>query len=635
MKKGSRISLEDSEQRSQNKFWRACTKISANLYTIIVRLPWVIAIVFISAIVIHGLTQQTTVIKDISVPKTLAEAGYTPDVAGHRMRDALYEFKKQARTQMKTPGVALAGELPAIVVPTVGISLDAIVSSLRTLFRSTRSRTITGEVTINKDLLWLVLRIDGEKFYQSEFGVALEKPDDLFKAAAAEVMTKIKPYVAVAALSYEKPEAALLMAQQMLSLLPPGDEDIAWLHNLRARVYLSDLKDNLKAAESLELAAALSANRDLPRVLVTRGLLLESHGKDKEATAKFKMAVTLDPTNPRHHLALAAHFKRQNKIDAAISEFQKAIGLDRTDAAAHHHLGLAFASKHNFDAAIAEFQTVIGLEPKNAAAHNNLGLAFESKDNLDAAIPEYQKAIVLDPKDAAAHNNLGHAFASKDNFDAAIAEFSKVIDLEPKNAASHYYLGLAFASKDNLDAAIPEYQKAIDLTPRNADAHYYLGLAFGGDFDAAIAEYQMGIELHYLLGNAFHMKGNFDAAISEYQKAIDLDPKKAAAHYYLGHAFASKGNFDAAIPEYQTAIALDFDSKDWAHRSLGLAFASKGNFDEAIPEYQKAIVLDPTDTTNFDAAIAEYERKRAIDLDLTDARPRTNLGNVLKDATGD
>src|SRR5262245_20410367 len=134
MENGSQTSLNGSERRSSSAFWRASTNISANLYSVIVRLPWVILIVVISTMFIQGLTQQTTVIKDISVPKTLAEAGYTSDVAGHRMRDALYELKKQSRTQMKRPEVALAGELPAIVVPTVGISLDAIVSSLRTLF---------------------------------------------------------------------------------------------------------------------------------------------------------------------------------------------------------------------------------------------------------------------------------------------------------------------------------------------------------------------------------------------------------------------------------------------------------------------------------------------------------------------
>jgi tetratricopeptide (TPR) repeat protein len=573
MKKGSRTSLKGSERRSPNTFWRAFPKISANLYTVIVRLPWAIAIVVICIIVIQSLTQQTTVIKDISVPKTLAETGYTSDVAGHRMRDALYELKRKMRMTAKTPEVALAGDLPTIVVPTVGISLDAVVSSLRTLFPSTRSHTITGEVTINKGLLWLVLRMDGEKFHQSKVGVALEKPDDLFKAAAVDVMTKIKPYMAIASLRKEKKiEAALLMAERMLSRLPPRHEDIAWLHNLRALIYLYDLKDDLKAAEALKLA--LIANNNLSVVRINHGELLYRLGREKEATDEYLLAIKLDQTSPNLHLPLGNHYARQDKTDAAIAEYQTAIDLDPKEAVAHHLLGIAFATKNNFDAAIVEFQQAIDLDPTEMSAHVSLGFAFASKGNFDAAIPEYQTAIGIDFKSADAHKFLGHAFASKENF----------------------------------DAAIPEYQQAIDLDPKSAEAHHLLGVAFAS-------------------------KGNFDAAIPEYQKAIDLDPKSATAHYDLGLAFASKGNFDAAIPEYQKAI--DLDPKDWAHRSLGLAFASKGNFDAAIPEYQKAIDLDPTDTANFDAAIAEYERKKAIDLDLTDARPRTNLGGVLKDATGD
>jgi len=499
MKKGSRTSLNGSEWRSPNTFWRASTKLSANLYTVIVRLPWVIAIVVISTIVIQGLTQSTTVIKDISVPKTLAEAGYTADVAGHRMRDALYEFKQQARTQMRRPEVALAGELPTIVVPTVGISLDAIVSSLRTVFRSTRSRTITGEITINKDLLWLVLRIDGEKFYQSEVGVALGKPDDLFKAAAFDVMKKIKPYLAVVSLTDEKPEAALLVAQQTLARMPRDDEDIAWLHNLRAGIYLYYLKDNLKAAEAIKLA--LGANSKLSVVRVNHGVLLERLGRGEEATAEFLMAVRFDQGNPIPHLELGDYYKRQKKIDAAIAEYQKAIDLDTTDAGAHAALGLAFASKENFDGAIAEFQKVVDLEPKSAAAHVALGLAFASKENFDGAIAEFQKVVDLEPKNVVAHNGLGLAFAGKANFDAAIAEFQKAIELDSNDAATHRYLGLAFASKGNFDAAIPEYQQAIDLDPTDTD-----------NFDAAIAEY-------------------------EHKKAIALDPKDARTHTNLGNVF--------------------------------------------------------------------------------------------------
>jgi len=118
--------------------------VVANFNTLVVKLPWAIVVIFVVAIVIRGLTEHVTVIEPLSVPKELEDRGYTPEVAGKRMRDAVDRFASSVNTAMKNPEIALPGELPNIVVPTVGISLDAIVASIRTLLRSTRSRSVTG-----------------------------------------------------------------------------------------------------------------------------------------------------------------------------------------------------------------------------------------------------------------------------------------------------------------------------------------------------------------------------------------------------------------------------------------------------------------------------------------------------------
>jgi hypothetical protein len=126
------------------------------------------------------------------VPKELEERGYTPEVAGKRMRDAIGRFASSVNTAMKNPEIAMPGELPNIVVPTVGISLDAIVASIRTLLRSTRSRSVTGEFTSVNKQLWLRLRLDGREIYSSPPG-DVDKPDDLLPAAAAAVLKNIQP----------------------------------------------------------------------------------------------------------------------------------------------------------------------------------------------------------------------------------------------------------------------------------------------------------------------------------------------------------------------------------------------------------------------------------------------------------
>src|SRR5579862_5827491 len=163
-----------------------------NFNTLIVKLPMTIVVVAIIAILVQGLTAHVTVIEALSVPSELQERGYTPEVAGKRLRDAIDKFASSVNTTMKNPEIALQGELPDIVVPSVGISLDAIEASLRTLLRSTRSRSITGEFTSLGKELWLRLRLDGHEIYSGGPG-DLEKPDDLLAAAAPEILKNIQP----------------------------------------------------------------------------------------------------------------------------------------------------------------------------------------------------------------------------------------------------------------------------------------------------------------------------------------------------------------------------------------------------------------------------------------------------------
>lgn len=188
--------------------WRGIQAAVTWLYTFIVRLPWVVAVIVIGVIIIQGLTQHTTVIRPISVPETLAEKGYTSEVASQRLRDAILNFTSTIPSHKKAPEVALYGDLPNLVVPTVGISLDAVLSSIRTLSRSTRSRSISGEITIKHNLLWLVLRVDDKKIYESTTGVEIDKFDDLFVAAAPDVLKSVGPYLAALSLSYHDPDKA-------------------------------------------------------------------------------------------------------------------------------------------------------------------------------------------------------------------------------------------------------------------------------------------------------------------------------------------------------------------------------------------------------------------------------------------
>jgi hypothetical protein len=215
--------------------------VAGSFYRVAVKLPWLILMVLITVLLVEGLIERKIAIEPISVPKDLVDRGFTPEVAAKRLHDALERFTTDANTHVRgrdlpevpTVEVALHGDLPDIVVPTVGLSVDAIMSSIRTFLRSTRRRSISGEFTIKDKMLWLRLRIDGNEIYQSLEGVNPETPDELLADSARPVLEVVQPYIVAAWLSKkgDSPKA-LEMAKGITGRLPESDENVAWSYNL-------------------------------------------------------------------------------------------------------------------------------------------------------------------------------------------------------------------------------------------------------------------------------------------------------------------------------------------------------------------------------------------------------------------
>jgi len=350
--------------------WQATLFLFGWIYTLVVKLPWVIAVVVIATIVIQGLTQHATVIDPISVPKALADRGYTADVAGQRLRDAVAKYIDNVHiASRRTPEVALHGDLPSIVVPTIGISLDAIVSSIRTLLRSTRSRTIGGEITAAQDKLWLRLRIDGREFYASQTGAELDKPDALFAAAVQDVVAKISPSFVAITMRREDPDRALAFVNDMIDKLPDADEDLPWLYNTRGMI-LRVRKDYPAATASVQ--AALKLNRRLAASHVDMGMIYFDQGQNDAAAEEFRQATALEPKLALAHNDYAEVLNTLRKYKEAEAEIDKALKLDKNFPYAHDTRGEILRDTGRRDEAIAEFKEALRLRPNYANAQRHL-----------------------------------------------------------------------------------------------------------------------------------------------------------------------------------------------------------------------------------------------------------------------
>ena len=158
-------------------------------------------------LIVQELQNDLVTIEPIAVPKTLSEIGYTPEVAGYRLRDALNAYAGApsqgddgARFNQNLDFVAhdddslnsnldlnisADHELPDIVVPQIGLSLRAIVSSIRSGLGMT-GHAISGELTRQDSKYALRLRIDGRQVSSHDYEA--DNPDDLMTKAASDVM---------------------------------------------------------------------------------------------------------------------------------------------------------------------------------------------------------------------------------------------------------------------------------------------------------------------------------------------------------------------------------------------------------------------------------------------------------------
>jgi tetratricopeptide (TPR) repeat protein len=455
----------------------------------------ILAAGFVLYILWESITQKVISIAPISVPKELADDGYTPDVAAERLKDALNEFVTRAHSVKGGPDVARQADLPSIVVPSTSLSTDALAAQIRRFLRIENRSNVSGEITRVDKKLWLRLRMNGRDLYTSPVGVDPKIPDDLFGGAAQKIFEETDPYILGTALIDSDPNKGLEIARRIISGRPESDSEVPWAHTLMGRI-------------------------------------LYAQGKADEATIEFRKATELDPLTAMHHNNLGITLIDQGKIEEAVTELLTAVKLDSRLALPHYNLGNILSDQHKTDEAIAEYKKAIELDPRYAYPHNGLGIILSDQHKTDEAIAEYKKAIELDPRFASPHNGLGIILSDQHKTDEAIAEYKKAIELDPRYAYLHNRLGNILSDQHKTDEAIAEYKKAIELDPRNFNAHGNLGIAL-------------------------RSQGKTDEAIAEYRKAIELDPLSVIAHRNLSDALRKQGKNKAADAELKKAHDLE------------------------------------------------------------------------------
>jgi tetratricopeptide (TPR) repeat protein len=464
--------------------------------------------VLIIGLIAQDLMRDVATIEPISVPKSLSDNGYTPEVAGHRLRDALNSYADLSRTGPFSDeansflnldlNIADRDELPDFVVPQIGLSLNAIVSSIRSVLHSRSGPTISGEIVF-RDKYALRIRVDGAQVYSSGFDS--DNPDELMAKAASAVMEKVKPSLNAIVLYGQNREQSLLKAEEIIASLKASDINVQWAYLLKGNAWLDQ-------------------------------------GKFADAEQMYRKAISLNTTNPQPHIQLGLALEGQGRFEEAIKQFQRVLAIDPKSAEAYNNIGAALVRKAALtkatpDKAIAAYRRAIEVDPSYALSYNNLGLVLYNQGDTNEALAQYRRAIQINPNYLFAHWNLAYALQHdvKPDADAALVEYRAAIECTTERrqlAILHASVGDVLKQKasadGNMDGAIAEYRHAIAIDPDYYWAHNNLGLIWldQGRIDDAIAEFRSATKTYP------EIEGIRDNLVRAQQEKAASAPKEAA-----------------------------------------------------------------------------------------------------------
>jgi tetratricopeptide (TPR) repeat protein len=276
-----------------------------------VALTWIGLSVVVCTLIVQDLMRDVVTIEPIEVPKTLSDNGYSPEVASHRLRDALNAYADQA-TYLGDEGtnlnsnfgvfaadnasipsnldlnIAARDELPDVVVPQIGLSLGAIVSSIRSVLHTT-GHAVSGELTLRDRKYALRVRVDGRQVFSSDYDT--ENPDDLMTKAAPRVMDIMRPSVNAMARYRVQEEEGLLKADEIIAHYDESDINVHWAYILKGNDALKNL--NYGEAERM-FSKANSLNRNSEQPYIQLGVALLRQAKPEQAIEQFRRVIAIN-----------------------------------------------------------------------------------------------------------------------------------------------------------------------------------------------------------------------------------------------------------------------------------------------------------------------------------------------------
>ena len=221
-----------------------------------------------------------------------------------------------------------------------------------------------------------------------------------------------------------------------------------------------------------------------------------------------------------------------------------------------------------------------------------------SEDGANKAIDLYKQAIDVDPSYAEAYAALArtYLYLGSNGFSdqkemTAKAETAAKRALELDDSIAEVHLALAGIKKAGYDwaGADLEFKRAVGLNPNLAAVRYAYAffLATQGRNREAIIEVKRSRELDPLgrninleMGYIHYFAREYDAALEQYNTGVELRPDNGPAYYGRGLTYAALGRHDDALRDYREMQRLSGDLTGLSCY-IAVSLVKTGRMDEA------------------------------------------------------
>jgi tetratricopeptide (TPR) repeat protein len=302
-----------------------------------------------------------------------------------------------------------------------------------------------------------------------------------------------------------------------------------------------------------------------------------------EAIAEYKTAdgKWRKKGSKRQKIALldwARALHKQKHYEQAAGKFKVAIDVDPDDPRSNRAFGGFLVEQQRFDEAIAQYRASDEKWQKKGSKDRKIALrdwadALLRQKHYEQASRKFQEAIDADPDDPSTYFYFGGFLVERERFDGAIAQYHTADEKWKKKESKDRKWALvgwarALEKQKHYEQASRKFQEAIDADPDEPWIYH----AFGGGlverqlYDGAIAQYHTARAL-WRKKESKHRKGTlqrwadalcwlnrYDEAAGKYQEAIGVDPDDPQIYNAFGRALAEKGLFDQGIQQYREAV---------------------------------------------------------------------------------